>query len=116
MLSQYRFECVEPGRFFERADHLEAERFAQPECAFKDAAVEPADDQHRPAKALIGEEAEQFDPVHSGHAKVERDHCGAVVDISLTKIVVAIGLDRVEAAQARRIGDERGKLRFVIDQ
>ena len=69
-----------------------------------------------PAIILVGEEAQQFDPVHSGHAEVERHHLRALVEEAVAEILVAVGGDGVEAAHSRRACDECRKLRLVIDQ
>ena len=85
---KHRLELFEAHRLFDRAGHVEAERLAEPEGGFEHSAVEAADDQHRRAIILVGEEAEQLDPVHARHSKVERDHVGPVGEEGVAKLVV----------------------------
>src|SRR5437763_1401516 len=63
-------------RLFHRSGHCEPERFTESEGRFEDTAVESADDQHRRTIIVRRQEAEQLDPVHSGHSEVERNHVG----------------------------------------
>ena len=73
-------------------------------------------DQHGVAEAVTGEEPQQFDPVHPRHAEVERDHIGVVRLKRGAKLVVVGGDRRRKAADARSLGHERRKRRFVVNQ
>src|SRR5205814_10352146 len=63
-LREQLLEHVEAYRLFDRPDHVEPERFAEPEGGFEHAPVEAADNQHGTTIILFGEEAGQLDPVH----------------------------------------------------
>ena len=109
-------QLLQPGRLLQRPDHLQAERRAEPEGAFKHAPVEAGDDEDRILKPFVGEEAKQFDPVHAGHAKVERHHLRPFLAKTVAELLVLLGDHRVEAAQVGRPGHERGQRRLIVDQ
>src|SRR5690348_15621735 len=112
---KYPREILKPHGLFKRPDHRQPKRFAEPEGGLKDAAVEAADDQHRCAAVSLGEEAEQLDAVHSGHAEVERDCIGPLRLDGLAESAVIAGQDWDETAFLGHLGDEIGQCRFIVD-
>ena len=94
------FEFLEPSRLLERADHLQAQRFAQAEGAIEHAAIEAGDDQHRLLETFVGQEPQQLDAVHSRHAEIERDHFGRWARNSSRNPASLIGDGRIVAAES----------------
>ena len=91
---------------------------AEPEGAFEHPAVEARNDQHRVLESLVGEEAQQLDPVHArafqGRATTI---CGRLRMELVAELLVLLGDDRLKTAHVGGAWPRRRpERRLVVDQ
>jgi hypothetical protein len=110
------FDVFEHRRLLQRAEHLQAERFAELTRARQHTRVHAAGEQDAGRRALAREIAQRLDAVHAGHLQIEQDQRRLAFCELVPKRGGRVRGDDIAPDAFADLLDELEKVDFVVDR